>query len=784
MLTNLKIFLKFLGRNKVYTAVTVAGFGVSLMFVVVLGLYVRQELSVDKFHENGDRIYMAVNNLNDEPRGSHFANPVGPWMAENYPDVEAFVRMTDWEGEIERPDGEVTEANVTLADSTFFNVFSFQLRDGDPSQVLARPASAVLSPAMAGSLFGDADPVGGTVRFEGVDFTVTGVFEDFPTNTIFTAPDMIIDYGRLNQLRGDNTLNNYSNSGWPLFVLERERGDIRRHSADMISKFKEFWWVFQDGFSNELDFVPLKDVYFGGVTAYGMDMRSNSLTGVMLYLGIALLILVVALLNYVNMTVAQAGFRGREVALKKLHGASRGMVISQLLFESLVMTVISFGVGLVLAFALEPFFNGVLNTKLSLATAFTLPVVAAIAGLIVVLAVVSGIVPALVMSRFKPIEIVKGSFSRRVKGVYSRVLAVFQYTVSIVLLICSAMIVLQSRYLATRDVGLRRDGVMLINAEGVKGMNNERYKTAQALIADVPGVEVVSRMQRNPFDSWGGNNSFEYNGKAHSFELFRVDSMFFRLFGVTYEPTGADLTSQNPTWFNRPGYNALRPDETDNVIIIPGNSQPLTAVGILSDFNFRPLNEAQGLLMLRQMDDFWSPFYAVRIAAGNDLSETAERVRAAFASFVGNDRFIWEWADDTVYEFYEQERRTSRIMAAFTVLVMLIMFMGIFAMSIYILRQKEKEIAIRKVNGSRVGEILALLSRQSVISVAIAFVVAVPVSWWTMTRWLQSFPYRVDITPWPFVAAGALVLLLSFLCVGWQSYRAATANPVESLKGE
>jgi putative ABC transport system permease protein len=175
---------------------------------------------------------------------------------------------------------------------------------------------------------------------------------------------------------------------------------------------------------------------------------------------------------------------------------------------------------------------------------------------------------------------------------------------------------------------------------------------------------------------------------------------------------------------------------------------------------------------------------AVKIAAGGDFIAASERVVKEYAAFVGTDRFEWEWADDTVYEFYEAERRTSRIMGAFTVLVMLIMFMGIFAMSLYVLRQKEREIAIRKVNGSTIGEILALLGRQSLVSVATAFVVACPVAWWAMSRWLEGFPYRIPVAWWTFVAAGLLVLALTFICVGWQSWRAATANPVKSLKSE
>jgi putative ABC transport system permease protein len=787
MITNLKAFLKFLGRNRVYTAVTVVGFSVSMMFVIVLGLYVRQELSVDRFHTKGDRIYLAITEREDLGRVATFGNPVGPWLVDNYPDVEGFVRTMSYECQISTAGSDdAVDTRGLVADSTFFTTFSFPLVEGNSGQVLSGPNSAVVSQSFATRLFGAADPIGRTMKLSGgetsreAELTVTGVMADWPGNTLFPKCDFVAEYHVLNTLWGRNVIDNHNNSSWTMFVVERPGGDMRSHRASMVEGLKTESWIFKDGHSKNIDFVPLKDVYFGGIKDYMLEMRGNDKTRVTLYLGIALLILVVALLNYVNMTVAQAGFRGKEVALKKLHGATRGMIVAQLLVESLVVTLISFGAGLMLAFAAEDFFNNVFDTTLNLAGAFTAPVVAAMVGLIAVLTLVSGIVPATMMSRFKPIEIIKGAFSRRVKAVWSKVLAVFQYAVSIALLACCAVIIMQSRYLSTRDIGLTRDGVMLINNFV---SNREAQKALVALLAEIPGVEAVSRMETNPFNSMGGNWSFNYNGEPQSFEQLYVDSVFRRLFGVTVTPTGADPKAKNVVYMNRVGYNSLKADQTNNVVTLNEYST-LTVAGIVSDFNFRPLNQTQEPMMLIESNNNGGRYIAVKIAAGNDLVATAERVRAAYTEFTRSDRFEWQWADDTVRDFYQTERRTSRIMAAFTGLVILIMLMGIFAMSIYTLRQKEREIALRKVHGSTIGEILVLLSRQSLVSVAIAFAVAAPVAWWAMNRWLQTFPYRIS-TPWGvFIVAGVAVLALSLVCTGWQSLRAATANPVNSLKSE
>ncbi len=784
LITNIKAFLKFLERNKIYTAVTVIGFSVSLMFVIVLGLYVRGELSVDKFHAKGDRIYLVTNDMYGGKRSS-FANPTGPWLTDNYPDVESFTRVMTMgmNGDIEMPDGKVVATEWLLADSTFFNIFSFPLIEGNPRDVLAAKNAAVITRSFATKIFGEADPVGKSLTVSGRDFDITGVMADFPHNTIFPPVDFVANYARLPEYwNSPDIMDTWENGSFPLFILERKGSDIRAKNREIVEKFTPVSVFYKIGFASEMEFVPLEEVYFGEVDNNPViNLRRNDTQRVMLYLGITLLILVVALLNYINMTVAQAGFRGKEVALKKLNGANRLSIVAQLLTESFIVTLLSFGIGVALAFAFESFFDDVLATTLDLAGEFTLPMVAAMAGLIVLLALVSGIIPAMMMSRFKPIEIIKGSFSRRVKGVYSRVLAVFQYTVSIALLICSAFIVMQSHYLASRDVGLRKDGVLLLQSTEP---DSDRKTAIKRSLADIPGVEAVSLMSQNPFNANRMNKIMDVDGGPLSFEFIEVDSIFFRLFEVKVESTGVDIAgipSRDILYLNRAAYNALDAERTDNMVNLGSNFM----IGGIVDFNFRPLNEPQGLMMMQiSGDDMSVNVIAVRISKNSDVLAVGEKVRDEYADMTGYDRFEWEWADETVHDFYEAERRTSRIMGAFTVLVVLIMLMGIFAMSIYVLRQKEREIAIRKVHGSTVGEVLALLGRQSTVSVAVAFAAAVPMAWWAMSRWLQGFSWRVDLAWWVFATAGVLVLVLTFVCVGWQSWRAATTNPVKTLKSE
>ncbi len=773
LLTNLRVFLKFLGRNKVYSLVTVLGFSVSLMFVIVLGLFVKQELTFDNFHEKGDRIVAFLARAD-----------WGKWIVENYPEVESYSRgHYPASTYVILPDGEYISAKVSCVDSVFFDMFSFPLVEGSPRQVLSKKNAAVVSQSFAARVFGDVDPVGQPLHYEEKDYEVTGIFADFPVNrTQFGTPDII---SRFDTAYEGTPPTHY---GSIFYVLQKEGADIMAKTDRIEHDLTEaFPWIKKHADWFEVKILSLQDSYFEYFTPGSSSLRGKA--KVLLYLGIALLILVVALLNYINMTVAQSAFRAREVALKKLHGASRGMIIAQLLVESLTVTVISTGIGLVLAFLAEPYFNNMLSTTLNLSNEFTLPAISVMSGMVALLAVISGIIPAMMMSRFKPIEIIKGTFSRRVKGVYSKVLSVFQYTVSIALLICSAFIIMQSRHLATRDIGLERDGIMLIQ-NVIEAGDTERRAAMKSLLSDIPGVEAVSLMVRNPYNSMGGNTGLEYNGQQVSVEMFKADSSFLGLFGVTVDPADIDSGGGEVAYLNRAAWNTFQPETTGNMLELGlhDGDYSLNIGGVMSDFNFHPLNIREPcpfiLLVTDEQTGYGMPAIAVKISKGNNLQAVADKVVAAYEDFVGNDRFVWEWGDDVVRSFYEQERRTSMVMGSFTVLVIIIMLMGIFAMSVYVLRQKEKEIAIRKVNGSTIGEILVLLGRQSLASVAVAFVVACPVAWFAIKRWLDGFPYRIEMSWWVFAAAGLAVWLLSLICVLWQSYRAATANPVKSLKSE
>lgn len=778
ILANIRSYLKFLSRNRLYTFVSVLGFSVSLMFVVVLAAYSRQELSFDDFHANGDRIYMLM-----QDRGPNFGNPIGQYVADRIPEVESYTRYFSRRVTVEKEKEETFLWEVSYTDPDFFRIFSFDLVSGNPEDVLVREKTVALSETMARRLFGDEDPMGRQVTIDGEPNTVTGVYRDFPYNTHFVAPDFILNYLSLSRMWGEGPdgtlLNSWNNFGFQVYFLARPGTDIHSKEELLLADLKKDAWYFQDGRGTEVTFVPLRELHLHPLMEdrWLSQFKASSRTAITVYIAVAFLILLFAVLNYINTTVAQSTFRGKEAAIRKLLGSGRRRIIGQLLGESAMMTLFSSIVGIGLAFLAEPYFNYMLGTRLDLARQFSVPVILAILLFIAVLSVVAGTIPAIFISRFKPVEVIKGTFRRRVKTSYSTMLGIFQYTVSIVLLICSFFILRQSDFLRNNDMGLTLDRSFFI--ENITGGNN--IGSVRSELQSIAGVEKVSLVSGMPIIG-GNDNSFEWNDIPVSVQVYIVDSVFFDILGLSVTPVDNPVNG-TPVILNSVAYNGMQPEKTDGVITKWGES--FTVTGIVSDFKFRPLNTPAGMVWIEVQNDNPSPWeLLVKISDSADVVATVEAIRDTYARFTDGRPFESGFLQNEMQSWYEKELRTASMMWAFTVLTLLIMVTGVFAMALYTVRQREKEIGIRKVNGATTGEVLGLLNRRSALTVLVSFVVACPVAWFAMERWLRQFAYKIDLSWWVFLLAGAIVLGLTVVCVTWQSFHTARMNPVDTLKSE
>lgn len=772
---NLKTYLKFLSRNKLYTFVSIVGFSISLMFVIILGLYVKQELSTDNFQKNKDRIFLMTHD-----NYSGFGNTVAPYVKENTPEVESYVRIHARNVAIGQRGNNKIEARALFADSTFFNIFSYDLIEGNPAQVLEAYKSVVITRSFAAKTFGAENPVGKSLFISNDEHTITGIMEDMPRNSIIPMSDFVVNYNSIALFWGNWVLETSHNFGFTAFFLAKPGTDLPSKAPMLLDLFKEEFWYFKQGYSDDLDFMTLKDVYFDAEGAGYFQMNHNNRTTITVYMAIAILILVIALLNYINLTVAQAGFRGKESAIKKLLGSSKTRLVSQLLIESLLITAITFFIGLLLAFLTEPFFNNVLNTTLELAHQFTPVIIGVCILFLLIVSFLAGIIPALMISNFSPLEVVKGTFSRKVKSSYSRVLIVFQYTIAITLLIGAIFIQRQSDFLINYDVGYNRDGILEVYNTGLDTTQLDGFK---AKLLAIPGVELVSFSCGTPLDG-GNNSSYEQDGEQFSFQEFYVDSVFFQIYGITIESTGITPT-RNTWWLNEKGYNAVHVDQATQTFRVWGGSEKAQIAGTISEFKIRDLYNDRNQLRMRWRRSNETPWVIiVKMIPGTNYYSTAERIEKEYIEYTGGELFDARFVDEGIQRNYANVRRMSSIMNAFTLLTIIIMVMGVFAMSLYLIRQKEKEIALRKINGATENEVLLLLNRDSLKRVAIAFAIACPIAYYLMIKWLDDFPYKIGLSWWVFLLAGLAVLFLTLVSVSYMTWKAARANPVDSLKGE
>lgn len=777
-MVNFKTYLQFLSRNKLYTFVSIVGFSISLMFVIILVMYVKQELSMDDFQENKDRIFLMTHDNN-----STFGNTVAPYVKDNLPEVESFVRLHSRSVALGQSGNDKTRAKALFADSTFFHVFSLKLIEGNPAQVLEAHKSVVVTLSFAAKMFGAENPVGKSLFIENNEHTVTGIMVDMPVNTTLPDADFVVNYNSITLFWGDWILETSDNFGFPMFFLVKPGTDLPSKAPMLLDLFKKEFWYFKRGFSENLEFIPLKEVYFKVESSGYADFRLNSRATITVYLAIAILILVIALLNYINLTVAQAGFRGKESAIKKLLGSSKSGLIFQLLAESLLITAVTFLGGLLLAFLAEAFFNNVLNTTLDLAHQFTPVMIGASVLFVLIVSFVAGIIPALMISNFNPLEVVKGTFSRKVKASYSKVLIIFQYATVLILLISAIFIQQQSQFLINYDMGYNREGILEISNTGLDTTQLDGF---EAKLMGIPGVELVSFSCGTPLDG-GNNTSYEQEGDQFSFQEFYVDSAFFQIYGIAVEPLDIQ-PSGNSYWMNEYGYNIVHKDPVAQTFFPWGgqeDEEKAQIAGVFSDFKIRSLygNYKQLRMRWRRADENpWS--IIVKMTPGNNYYETAKRVEEEYSQYTGGELYYGRFVDDQIERNYRSVTRTSSIMSAFTILTMVIMVMGVFAMSLYLIRQKEKEIALRKINGATVKEVLSLLNKDSLKRLLIAFAIACPIAFYAMTKWFESFPHKISLSWWVFVVAGIAVFLLTMISVSYMTWKAARANPVDSLKGE
>ncbi len=769
---NIKIFIKQLLRNRAFSLITLFGFSFALMFVILLSLYIKQETSVDKFHEKGDRIYRLV-----WEKGSSFAPPVGDWIKGLYPEIETFTRFHTGRGIISQSKEEVLTFNNLFVDSTFFTMFSFKVIEGNPQSIFADRSSVVLFESFARKLFGNESPIGHEVIINQTHkFIVTGVIEDFKLNTQFEKADIILNFTSISTLWGaKNLMTEFGNSSFGLYLLEQENANLQAKLPEIFELFSKDYWIFRGGFAKELKLEKLDEVYFGGKS--GMGIRGNSKLIVTVFTSIVVLILILAIINYVNLSLAQSSFRSREVAIKKLFGSSRLNIFGQFVIESVLLCLMAFNFGLLLAKVAEPTFNSLLNTELILSQALTLSnVIISIIG-ITVIGAISGIIPAFLMSKFQALDVLKGAFRYKSKGVLSKILISFQYCTAIALIACTWIVARQTSYLRNYDLGFSKDNIVYFQ-NAISPMQKNAYRNE---LLKVPGVKAVSYTAGSPIDG-GNNNSFSHEGKSYSFQDFRVDTAFFSIFQIESTPTGAAY-SKGSYWLNETAVKELGVDNTTTEVVFTDNWK-IPVYGVVKDFHFRNLYQPIGPAYVRILPEEGYPWVVFVKIGSENQQEIVNNIKSVHSQFTNGLPLDVSFVDETINGWYAKEERNAKLIGFFSVLAIVISAMGIFGMAAFYITQRIKEIGIRKVNGATDIQIMGMLNIGFVKWVVIAMAVAIPIAYYTMDKWLQAFPYKTTLNWWIFAISGIGAITIALVTVSGLSFKASTSNPVKALRYE
>lgn len=771
-LFNFKSFFKFLDRNKVYTLINVFGLSLSLMFVILISIYVKQELSIDNFHEKGDQIYIMAN---EEFAGSAFR--LAYRMQERFPEIEKVCPTVPfWQDLATNIGDRKYDADALFADSTFFDMFSFRLLEGRKEDVLQSRNYAVISETFAKTAFSDVDPIGQTVQVnDSVTLIVSGVMKDIK-NSIFPYADILIRIDNIKFFNSSMDSERFENAGsCVVFVQKRENADLQAKEADMLVYLKEIFWIYRNGLQQKINFIPLKDYYFSQIESPGLKQGDKRF--VLVLLSVSILILIFAIINYINLTVAQAGFRAKEMATRRLHGSSRTELFIKLILESTFMTLISFLIAFLLALAVVPYANDLLQTRIDVMGSMNLMSISIIVGLILIIGTLSGILPASIISNSKPIEVVRGEFRQKTKMRFSKVFITFQNVITIIMIASSITMIAQVRHLITAPLGYNSTNLMDIPVFE----NKDRQLAFGQELERLSCVKRVAYSRGTPF-SRGNNNTVRYDNlnKNISFQIIGSDQTFFDMLNLQVIKDN-NYSGTDGYYLTEQAARELELDADAKEFSFHGGMIPIR--GIIKDFKLYNITQQAEAILYRIMKVEEMNFWNLIVEVQGDPFKAYNEIKDAYERFTELE-FKGEYFDQQIQKSFESQARISKIVSIFTVIAIVISTLGLIAMSAYFILQRSREIAVRKVFGSTNTQMLRRLVFKFLNYVFVAFVIAVPIIWYLMTKWLSDYSYRIELSPLIFIAAGVFCLLISFIAVFIQSYYAANSNPIKRIKAE
>lgn len=764
-----RAFLNFLGRNKLYTAINIFGFSISLMFVILLVTYTRQEYAVDQFHSNKERIFR----LCDETDAC-FAPLIGRDLKARYPEIETYVRLFETD-EVATTGERHLKAKILLSDPDFFRMFSFRLAEGDTAQVLRSKNGALLSESFARNLFPEGDYLDKTVTIKGESVPVTGILRPFG-NSQFVTPDVMLSFEEWAPLvyGWDGVLKRgYASASFPLYLMLKPHADLSAKMPDMLSHLKTYYWPYKDDHARELTIIPLTEVYLSNPLYASEQIRIGSKTLINTFFSVAMLILLFAVINYINLSTAQSESRAREMAVRRLLGCSRKALFTRLIVESVLLCILSLLIALLLAGIAEPIFNRILQTHISVSNLFSASNLGIGVVAIILLGLLTGVIPASVITRARPIDVVRGSFRHKTKMVYNKILIGFQYLITIVLLGCTLTMSRQIDMMLHADLGFDTANKLYLS---IPDLNPGQSAGLKNQLLQIAGVENVALVRGVPM--LGSNNTSDtWHDRPISTQRFEGDSSYLKIMGFRILRDNR-TDDRKAIWLNETAMQAM--ELPDSASYCEYFKCPIA--GIVQDFRYRDLTHPAEPCIIEHMQDNYWPWACIIQLTNLDSPVTLRTIERVYREYTGGMPCEYKTYDEVMHQQYAAQQRMSDILFGFTLVAILISALGILAMATYFIRQRSMEIAVRKVFGSTNREVLQRLVLHFVRYVLAAFVIAVPVIWYLMHDWLSQYVLRIPLSWTIFALAGLTALAIAVATVFGQSWRAANSNPVDAIK--
>ncbi len=809
MLSFFKLFIRNALRNKTFTLLNIFGLAIGMSGFILIMLWVNDEFSYDKYNTNSERIYRInfhLRLIGREFTSSYCPAPLASTLKRDYPEIEQAVRFKNYgESIVKYNNTSYTEHNIIYADSTVFEIFTIPVIKGNQETALTAPFTIAISESMARKYFGETDPLNKILRFDNSDnYRVTAIYKDIPGNSHFHF-SFIVSLNSRRDMGKDMWLSN----NYHTYVLLKKSADhaafekkldqvVERYVGPQAAQILGSSWenLKGKGMLTEFSIQNVRDIHLRTDIIGGFE-AGGDIKYVYIFILIALFIILLACINFINLSTAKSSARIKEVGIRKTFGVQRARLSLQFMIESFLIVFAAYIVAMVITEDSLPFFNQLTEKSLTI-NYFDIRFIGAVLGLVIMISILAGSYPAIILSSFRPIAVLKGEMvTGNKKTSFRSILVIGQFTISLILLSSVLILNKQMKFIQSQKLGYDQEHLLVVNNAYLLDKNIEQFRDQ---IATNPQILSISISGFLPSPSDRTNGSIWRDGIMSNDPLmvthFFVDHDYFKTFDLKIAEGRAfskDFSTDSSAvvinqaaaklfgWEDPLGRKigtVLTPDfDPKNPVL-----DVYTIIGVVEDFNFKSLHSpVEPLVMYLKKSN---QLMTCRIRRDTNIPDMVSFLKSKWAENAPDQPFAYDFVSDSLHRQYGGELRLGKILGIFTGLAFFVSCLGLFGLALFASQQRKKEIGLRKVNGSGTGQIIWLLSADFAKLILISFVIACPVSYYLMSKWLQGFAYRTGITWWIFAISVILSLIIALATIGYQSYKAASANPASILRSE